>query len=304
MLRRNVLIFHAGALGDFVLTWGLGLALGRIYAQSRVMYVTHPSKGMLVEQVLRLDWRDIETGWHRLHTSNPVLEESQARLLAGAQLIINFVAGPNEMWTDNLRSLSGEAPILSIAPTPAPQWDEHATRYLLKQLESHSILHSATEQMLRSIADRGVGYPAGKGDAILIHPGSGSPRKCWPLDHYVELIQRLQAAGYAVRVLLGEVEHDRWPADRIHALEQVCEVRTPQTYLELLDELAQGGAFIGNDSGPGHLAGVIGLPTLTLFGPTTPDVWRPWGPKVTTIHHDPLEELGVDEVYSAAVKLR
>lgn len=303
MLRRNVLIFHTGALGDFVLNWPLGLALGRIYAQSRVMYVTHPSKGALVERVLGLEWRDIQSQWHTLHTADPVLDEPQARLLTGAQLIVNFVAGPRETWAENLSKLSGGAPVLSLAPTPPPQWEEHATRYLLRQLEPHAILHSATEQMLRSVAERGVGSPATQGDAIVVHPGSGSASKCWPLARYIELIRRLQSAGHTVRALLGEVEIDRWPAERIDALRRVCEVRTPQTYLDLLNELTQASAFIGNDSGPGHLAGFIGLPTLVLFGPTLPDVWRPWGPRVTTIHNDPLDALAVEGVWTAAEKL-
>lgn len=303
MLRRNVLIFHSGALGDFVLNWPLGLALGRIYAQSRVMYVTHPSKGALAERVLGLEWRDIQSQWHQLHTDNPVLDEPQARLLAGAQLIVNFVAGPEETWSANLSRLGGGAPVISLAPTPPPQWDEHATRFLLRQLEPHPILGSATEQMLRSVAERGVGAPASRGEAVLVHPGSGSAGKCWPLERFIELIRRLQAAGHTVRAILGEVELDRWPADRIDALKRVCEVRTPQTYLDLHAELLQASAFIGNDSGPGHLAGFIGLPTLALFGPTVPDVWRPLGPRVTTIHNDPLEALTVDDVWAAAEKL-
>lgn len=303
MLRRNILIFHTGALGDFILTWPLGLALGRIYAQSRVMYVTHPSKGLLAERVLRLDWRDIEAAWHRLHASDPQLDEAQSRLLAGAHLIVNFVAGSDQAWTDNLRRLSDGARVLSLKPTPPAGWDVHATRHLLGQLEDEPVIHSAVEQMLRSVAERGVGYPAGKGGAIVVHPGSGSPRKCWALERYIELIGRLQSSGHTVRALLGEAELERWGAARIDQLRRVCDTRTPANYLELLEELAAARAFVGNDSGPGHLAAAIGLPTLALFGPTLPDVWRPWGPRVTTVHHDPLADLAVDAVHDAVIKL-
>src|SRR5438067_1389585 len=54
MLRRNVLIFHSGAMGDFILTWPLALALGRLFPQSRIFYVTHRQKGLLAERVLRV----------------------------------------------------------------------------------------------------------------------------------------------------------------------------------------------------------------------------------------------------------
>ena len=66
MLRRNVLIFHSGALGDFILTWPLALALGRLFPQSRVFYVTARQKGLLAERVLRVESVDVETGWHHL----------------------------------------------------------------------------------------------------------------------------------------------------------------------------------------------------------------------------------------------
>src|SRR6185295_7543783 len=53
-LRRNILIFHQAALGDFIVTWPLAMALSRIMPQSRVIYVTHSQKGKLAERVLHL----------------------------------------------------------------------------------------------------------------------------------------------------------------------------------------------------------------------------------------------------------
>ncbi|HWP39838.1 MAG TPA: hypothetical protein VNL70_02845, partial [Tepidisphaeraceae bacterium] len=63
MLRRNVLIFHQAALGDFVVTWPIAMALSRIWPQSRIIYVTHGQKGALAERVLRVERADAEAGW-------------------------------------------------------------------------------------------------------------------------------------------------------------------------------------------------------------------------------------------------
>ena len=41
--------------------------------------------------------------------------------------------------------------------------------------------------------------------------------------------------------------------------------------------------FVGNDSGPAHMAAAVGCPAVVLFGPTEPDLWRPYGARVTTI---------------------
>src|ERR1700722_19863476 len=76
MLRRNVLIFHAGALGDFILTWPLALALGRLYPQSRIIYVTASEKGALAAKVLRVESTDVEQGWNHLFGEAAALSEA------------------------------------------------------------------------------------------------------------------------------------------------------------------------------------------------------------------------------------
>lgn len=299
MLKRNVLIFHQAALGDFILTWPLGLALGRLYPQSRVIYVTSQSKGQLAEKVLRLDWMDIDSGWSWLYTSGAEGSASALSALAGAHTIITTVAGADSPWVENARRASHQASILSIDPVPPPDWSEHASRWLLQQCQPLPAIQAAMQNLLRSVADRGVGYPYTPAADVVIHPGSGSMEKCWPADRYIELIGRLQALGMTVRVVLGEVELEQWPAAQINRFARQAEVRRPGSYLELMRELSTAGVFVGNDSGPAHLAGIIGIKTIALFGPTAPEVWRPLGPRVTTIYKDPLSALGVDDVVAA-----
>lgn len=299
MLKRNVLIFHSGALGDFVLTWALGLGLGRLYPQSRVIYVTQRSKGELAGKVLGLDWRDAEAGWHGLYAEGGEVPDG-ARTLAGAHTVISYVTSPEDLWTRNVDRLTAGATIVHVQPNPPAGWGEHATRWVLKQLEPHKALHAAMEQLLRSVGERGVGAPVA-GDEVVVHPGSGSAAKCWPVERFVELIEGLKREGYPVRVVIGEVEADRWGGRRIAQLECVAPLVRPRTYLELLEVIAPARIFVGNDSGPGHLAGALGVRSVILFGPTSPDVWRPWGPRVTTVHHDPLADLAVKPVLDACL---
>jgi ADP-heptose:LPS heptosyltransferase len=49
---------------------------------------------------------------------------------------------------------------------------------------------------------------------------------------------------------------------------------------DLAARLAGCWAYLGNDSGVSHLAGLVGARTVAVFGPTAPDVWRPLGPCV------------------------
>ncbi|HWB53686.1 MAG TPA: glycosyltransferase family 9 protein, partial [Tepidisphaeraceae bacterium] len=72
----------------------------------------------------------------------------------------------------------------------------------------------------------------------------------------------------------------------------------PATYVELLKELRQARVFVGNDSGPAHLAGIIGVPTVALFGASDSRLWKPLGPHVAVVER-PLGELSMDQVLDA-----
>jgi ADP-heptose:LPS heptosyltransferase len=57
--------------------------------------------------------------------------------------------------------------------------------------------------------------------------------------------------------------------------------------LDDLIRLAQlyqtAGGYIGNDSGASHLAALLGLPALVIFGPADPARWKPSGPHVEIV---------------------
>ena len=90
---------------------------------------------------------------------------------------------------------------------------------------------------------------------------------------------------------------EKWAPAVIDSFRAVADVQTPTTLLDLLAQISRGTAFIGNDSGPGHLAGIVGLPTLSLLGEASKvERWRPLGPRVTTLK-EPLETMTVDSVF-------
>lgn len=305
--RRNVLIFHAGALGDFVLTWPLALALARLYPQSRVYYVTAAGKGKLAERALRVDSTDLETGgWHGLFSDGAALPAGAEKLLASAHTVVSFLTDGADAWAANVRRIAGaEAALVPlVAPTRAvlPQAgyeQEHASEFIVRQLAGWPALAEATRQILRSVNERGVATRPAANGGVVIHPGSGGADKCWPIENYVELARRLIADGRRVTFTVGEVELDRWPEAELARLEAVAVVRRQRDLLELLELLKAAERFIGNDSGPAHLAGILGVPTTVVFGPTDPAVWRPLGPQVRVVRGETLAGVGVEDVERA-----
>ena len=130
--------------------------------------------------------------------------------------------------------------------------------------------------------------------ATLIHPGSGSPRKNWPIERFVELSLKLGERGHRVVWVRGPAEgtlSEEWEGERLD-----------RPSLSTLAATRSGArVFIGNDSGVSHLAAAVGAPTVALFGPTLAAVWRPDGPRVQVVSTSSgaMEEISVDVALDA-----
>src|SRR3954462_10163881 len=91
VLRRNVLMLHAGALGDFVVSWPLAMALGRLHPQSRVIYVVQGGKGKLAERALRVESADVDGGaFHLLYSDPAKLPEASRKMVENAHSVFTF----------------------------------------------------------------------------------------------------------------------------------------------------------------------------------------------------------------------
>jgi ADP-heptose:LPS heptosyltransferase len=144
-------------------------------------------------------------------------------------------------------------------------------------------------------------------DDVIIHPGSGSPKKIWP--RFEELLQRLPNALTLVppspsRRGQGEGRNFGGPRPS-PALRAASPSGRGMRLLEdlSLTEIAQlirtCRAYIGNDSGLTHLAAYLGCPAIALFGPTDPRVFGPLGRRSRIIWKSKIEDITVDEVLQA-----
>jgi heptosyltransferase III len=326
MLARNVLIFHSGALGDFVLSFPLALALGRLYPTSRVRYITPLSKGKLAGKVVGVEYLDVEgggsvgpgtaarSGWSGLFAEGVELRDDVLALLAGSHRVVSFVAGPSDPWGRRVAELAPKAARMFLRTVP-DRPGVHAVDWLIEQCGKpecggEKAIAAAVEQVTGLIRKQGLVRRAWTGRGVLLHPGAGALAKCWPLDSFRELALRLKDNGREVRWVLGEVELARLRADERRALEALGDVVVPGDYVALLEELNSARAFVGNDSGPTHLAAMEGVPTLGLYGPTDPGVWGPVGPSVSVLRGNPgggnpggTKTIDVNEVYETVERL-
>jgi heptosyltransferase-3 len=137
---------------------------------------------------------------------------------------------------------------------------------------------------------------------FAIHPGSGSPRKNWPIERYARLVEK-QTRAQAWLLILGPAERET--ATALEGLPGAVVVRDlPPRVLGAL--LSRAGAFVGNDSGISHLAAAVAAPTVALFGPTDPATWAPVGPSVEVVQSEDgsMRDITVDAVLKALASVR
>lgn len=124
---------------------------------------------------------------------------------------------------------------------------------------------------------------------MVMHPGSGSPKKNWVGFGAVARYWREQH-GSRVVVLYGPAETERTSLPEGTAT-LVDQLSLPQ----VAALLRRSSVFLGNDSGISHLAGAVGARGVVAFGPTDPTVWAPRGGRLHVVHaHQPCVRCGPD----------
>ncbi|OTP66585.1 glycosyltransferase family 9 protein [Caballeronia sordidicola] len=110
---------------------------------------------------------------------------------------------------------------------------------------------------------------------VIIHPEASTGEKRWLRTRFIEVAATLKARGFEVVFIIAPHERERWD-DLLH-----WGIVAPN--IHDLDKLAgyvyESGWFIGNDSGIGHLASSLGIPSVIVFRRrNVSEKWRPaWG---------------------------
>ncbi len=141
-------------------------------------------------------------------------------------------------------------------------------------LPGFPVPEDATQTARELVAGLGV-----NGDGyVVLHPGTSGfgAFKRWPPERFGQVAQRLAADGLDVVVTHSPVEQDLATQVVEASRQSARALQTPS--LSVLAEVTRNArAFVGADTGPLHLAGLVGTPLLGLFGPKDPAVYGPYG---------------------------
>jgi ADP-heptose:LPS heptosyltransferase len=103
----------------------------------------------------------------------------------------------------------------------------------------------------------------------VIHPMAAAADKTWPHENFLAVARHLEKrAGLEPVFIAG-------PGEDLGSFSEFPTF-SGASLADIKSLLAGAALFVGNDSGPAHMAAAFGLPTVVLFGSSRPEIWHPW----------------------------
>ncbi|WP_028587950.1 glycosyltransferase [Desulfocurvus vexinensis] len=153
---------------------------------------------------------------------------------------------------------------------------------------------AAQEAVARRLAAAGIGPDE---PLVVLHPGATHPTQRWGEGAFAALAGALARRGAARVALAGGPGDAALVAGVLRAMAQAGDpppalAATDLALPGLAALLARATVFVGNNSGPLHLAAALGRPTVSTLGPTVAARWTPQGPGHTVLRARGLGCLG------------
>jgi ADP-heptose:LPS heptosyltransferase len=323
---RNILVIDFGQLGDVVLSLPALHAIRKRFPKAAITVAVGKPGAEVVELS---GYADSTLVVDRVALRDGPMLVSLARIAKLVQGVrrsqFDFVIDLHSLSETNLLGFLSGAPkrLYSRRPTrsldflanfhPRPPVEvDHRQRHLidryldvliplgvknadrLPHLKTRAADDAAIEKILKQ-AKADIGTPL-----VGLFPGAGHPSRRWPLERFAELADFL-ARNDQLRILvfLGPEEG---------TFVQDIRRRFPPTTL-ILDRLtipqvaaaqARLAVFVSNDTGPMHIASAVGTPVVLLLDKRAPQSYLPQGDRHQIIYSSAIDEVTVEEVYTAA----
>jgi len=285
---RTLLVVHIGGLGDVLLAVPALRALRAAYPAHEFGLLAGTDVGGVLKTCGVVDALfPLEQSFTGLLAGPERITPHLHEWLGRCDVAVAWVKDPDGTLRGTFMALGVKQIIIqsaAAAPTASGDGEDlpHQADRLLESVRglTGDDQVSATLSLPASVMAEGATILAQNGlrevrSLVGVHPGSGSLHKCCPPELLVELLQDLEAEGY--RPLLFEGPADSEVVRRLLAICSQPPLIVRNVSLQsIAGVLAHLRLYIGHDSGLSHLAALLGLPTVTLFGPTDP---RRWGPR-------------------------
>lgn len=114
---------------------------------------------------------------------------------------------------------------------------------------------------------------------VALHAGASKPPRAWHRERFAEVARRLgERHGAGIVLLGGPGDVETMSAIQETVGEHAVNACGRSTIEQMAALIARCRVFLGNDSGPMHVAGALGVPVAAIFGPGDPDRTAAWSP--------------------------
>jgi len=286
----KILAIHAGGIGDLLLSLPALRAFRQAFQDFPLELMGFPERLTLIAHDLKA--RSLhsidQAGMAYFYAEGGSLPSDLVQFFSSFSAALILGRSRAQTLAENLKRANLQS-VFFLSSFPPEGEKTHVTEHLLRALRSFGIKGSDFFNPL-SIPDETLfcaqeflnksGWQNGR-RILAIHPGSGSPVKNWSPQKFARVAD--WASEHALVLLISGPAQDGMAEVR-HAIKRADPIIA--SYLPLLTLAAILGncsAYLGNDSGITHLAGLLGIPTFAIFGPTDPLVWGPRGSRVQII---------------------
>ena len=266
--NKTFLICHRGALGDFILTWPAILLLKKHFPEYKFIGLGRPDYMKLAIKLGILEEsHDSDSSVMQDFFKNGMIPEKFSMPEKGVLWL------KDAMKTAELLKKNSNCDFAPIEPFPAEKI--HVAKFHCREILKYYDFKETV-----NLTNLTTEHPFPSKNTILIHPGSGSPKKNYSPEFYLRVAKFAEIHFKKdVKFILGPVEMEKgmgklFPADKTLA---------PENASALAGILGGAFLYIGNDSGASHLSGFLGTPTIVLYRNTDPEIWGVVGRKVKWI---------------------
>lgn len=299
----KIVAIRPAPLGDSLLVFPILTALRAKYTNAHITFLGHPAVLSLAKAwgVADEALNPAHLNWSELVSPKGIRSDNLRELLQGADLVICWLNDSDGWVSGGLRGIGVDRFI--IAPENQPL---NNTKHMVEVLAEPLGLPPIGTGFVAPANGWNNGF-CPYNPPVAIHPGCSEEPRRWPATSFAATINDILRQGYPVLLLAGPSEVEVLKEVRKHLAPApkagMLSVLQNAPLLELAKSLQHSKSFLGNDSGISHLAGMLGIPTLELFGPTNPAAYHASGPYVETLQAMPMKRLPVEKVLNNLLRM-
>lgn len=301
----QILVIKHGALGDFVQALGPCAAIRAQHPQAHITCLTAPAYCELAKASGYFDevWMDARPKWWRLPEVWPLVRQLRSRAFEWVYDLQTSERTGVYHRLMHVQQWSGIAAGCSHPDRNPRRFADHTLVRQRKQLHQAGIVQVPASDLSAVQAD--ISHLKLPQRYAVLFAGCSAHRhhKRWPVEGFVQLGKRLLAQGI-LPVFDGTQAEASLLAEIAAAIPQ-ARVQVGETSIIELIALARGACLaVGGDTGPMHIAAVVGCPSVVLLGDALGQQrCAPAGVRVQHLLREPLSALPSTEVWAACQQL-